>query len=67
MQLNGFEDLEQLVSSEDLVSFNELVAKIAGTHMCVESKLFAPDSDGSARQCVTRLSADFGVFECQID
>ena len=67
MHLNGFEDLEQLVSAESLVSFNELVAKIAGTHMCVESKLFAPDSDGSARQYVTRLSADFGVFECQID
>ena len=66
MHLNGFEDLEQLVASPNLASFNELVEKIAGTHMCVESKRFVPNCEGPARQCFTRLSADSRVLKCQI-
>ena len=30
MRFNGFEDLEQLVSSVSVVSFNELVEKVVG-------------------------------------
>jgi hypothetical protein len=67
MDLNVNLELEQLVKSPSNASFIELVDKVAGEHMCLETKRFVPDFAGSAFGYFTRLSENVRVFECQID